>query len=60
MHSNKEYWIAKIEDNMARDKRNDRLLADLGWTVFHFWEKEVLKSLSECLEKIEFIIMEKM
>ena len=48
LKSNREYWIEKIEENMARDKRNDQLL-DMGWTPIHFWEKEVNKDLDKCV-----------
>lgn len=37
---------------MARDKRNDALLIDLGWTPVHFWEKEVLKNKNNCVNQI--------
>lgn len=53
---NREYWISKIEENMARDKRNDQLLTDRGWTVLHFWEKQVLKNTDYCIELIFFHI----
>ncbi|MEE1078965.1 MAG: very short patch repair endonuclease [Agathobacter sp.] len=49
LKSNREYWIEKIEENMARDKRNDQLLIDMGWTPIHFWEKEVNKDLDKCV-----------
>ena len=41
LKANREYWIEKIEENIARDRRNDEKLKELGWTVLHFWEKEV-------------------
>lgn len=50
---NREYWIEKIEENMARDLRNDRLLIQAGWTPIHFWEKEVMKNLPVCVAAIE-------
>ena len=49
LKSNREYWIEKIEENMDRDKRNDQLLIDMGWTPIHFWEKEVNKDLDKCV-----------
>lgn len=52
LKSNREYWIEKIEENIARDKRNDSLLIQSGWTVIHFWEKEVKKDIDQCVEKI--------
>ncbi len=47
---NREYWIEKIEENMARDKRVDGQLQEMGWTTVHFWEKQVLKHTDECLQ----------
>lgn len=53
---NRDYWIKKIEENMARDKRDDKLLTDDGWIVLHFWEKMVLKHTDYCIELIKFNI----
>jgi DNA mismatch endonuclease (patch repair protein) len=52
LKSNRDYWIEKIEENIARDKYNDGLLSEMGWTVIHFWEKEIKKNLDECVEMI--------
>lgn len=52
LKKNKEYWIEKIEENIARDKRNNELLIMDNWTVIHFWEREVLKNLEECISKV--------
>ena len=52
LKSNRDYWIEKIEENMARDKRNDDLLIADGWTVIHFWEKQVLKNLESCVDTV--------
>ena len=49
---NREYWIEKIEENMARDKRVDNQLHEMGWTTVHFWEKQVLKHTDECLQSV--------
>ena len=53
---NREYWIAKIEENIARDIRVDQDLRNLGWEPIHFWSKEVLSQLDDCLEDIEELI----
>lgn len=52
LKSNKEYWIEKIEENIERDKRNDRLLKEQGWIPLHFWEKEVKKDIEGCVARI--------
>ena len=36
--SNQAYWMAKIDGNKKRDKKNDKLLKDLGWNVIVVWE----------------------
>ena len=55
---NRKYWIEKIEENMARDKRVDLQLQEMGWTTIHFWEKQVLKHTDECL-KVVLELLEK-
>lgn len=37
---NSQYWAAKIERNLARDRRNDSALAEAGWLVVRAWEHE--------------------
>lgn len=59
LKSNREYWIEKIEENIARDKRNDELLKQMGWITIHFWEKEVNKSLDDCVTMISGMIRER-
>ena len=56
---NREYWIEKIEENIARDKRNDELLKTAGWSVVHFWEKEVLRNLDVCADAVFTVIKSK-
>ncbi len=52
LKSNLEYWIEKIEENIARDKRNDILLEQDGWIVIHFWEKQVKTDVEKCAKII--------
>ena len=54
---NREYWIEKIEENIARDLRNNQLLMQAGWTPIHFWEREVIKNLPACVAEIEEAIL---
>lgn len=54
---NRKYWIEKIEENMARDLRNDQLLTRAGWAPIHFWEKEIMKNLPACIAEIEDMIL---
>jgi len=52
LNRNREYWIEKIEENMARDKRNDATLMDAGWYVIRFWEKEILRDVDACADAV--------
>lgn len=55
---NKAYWIEKIEENIARDKRNDKELTAMGWIPIHFWSKEVIKDADGCVRDIEEMIIQ--
>ncbi|WP_122641661.1 very short patch repair endonuclease [Luxibacter massiliensis] len=51
--NNPDYWIKKIERNRSRDWENDKKLLFLGYTVIHFWGRDILKHTEECLKAIE-------
>lgn len=44
--TNRDYWLAKLERNQARDTRNIALLEETGWAVLTVWECE-LQDISE-------------
>jgi DNA mismatch endonuclease, patch repair protein len=46
------YWDEKIERNMRRDRSVERELADMGWQVLRFWDFQVLRSLTDCVDEI--------
>lgn len=50
---NKEYWINKIERNMARDREDDRKLIAMGWVPVHFWGQDILENISGCMDAID-------
>ena len=57
---NSEYWIAKIERNMARDVLNDKALIYRDWVVIHFWGSDIKKDLDGCVLTVkEFIFNQK-
>lgn len=41
--SRQEFWQAKFESNVNRDRRNRRALKKSGWNVLVVWECEVMK-----------------
>lgn len=50
--SNRDYWVPKIERNMKRDQEVTERLQHEGWIVLRFWEWQIRKNLSECVENI--------
>lgn len=38
--NNAEWWAAKLEANVSRDRGADQTLADMGWAVVRVWEHE--------------------
>ncbi|MFD0064889.1 very short patch repair endonuclease [Streptomyces sp. NPDC056637] len=38
--ANAEWWRAKLDRNMARDRETTECLTTSGWTVLRFWEHE--------------------
>ncbi|MEV8522652.1 very short patch repair endonuclease [Streptomyces sp. NPDC052000] len=38
--ANAEWWRAKLEKNIARDRETTEHLTAAGWTVLRFWEHE--------------------
>ena len=45
-----DYWI---ERNIERDKEKDLLFQAEGWTVIHFWGKDIEKYAEECIAVIK-------
>lgn len=50
--TNHEYWDAKIRRNMQRDEEVNKQLRALGWTVLRFWDEEINKSLTACVQAV--------
>lgn len=51
--SNKDFWISKIERNIARDKEVNEHLISQGWKVLRFWGKQIEKDAAGCADIIE-------
>lgn len=56
--SNREYWLEKIEENIARDARVDKELTALEWIPIRFWSKAVMTDPDECVRAIKETIFE--
>ena len=50
--SNQDFWYKKIERNIERDIEVNEFLSKEGWNILRFWDKEILKNLDFCVEKI--------
>ena len=51
--SNRDFWIPKIERNIARDREVTEHLTKDGWIVLRFWGNEIKKNLTRCADAIE-------
>lgn len=47
-----EWWVAKIERNMARDREVNELLEHQGWTVVRLWEHDVLTDAAAAASRV--------
>lgn len=57
IHSNRDYWIPKIEKNIVRDGAVDKELKALGWQVLRFWGTDIQKNLDACISDIQDTIL---
>ena len=48
----RDFWISKIERNMARDRSNNRALWALGWRVRRIWATDLLKRPDDAAERV--------
>lgn len=50
--TNRDFWIPKIARNIRRDLEVNALLNDCGWSVFRFWDDEILTKTGRCVSKV--------
>jgi len=48
--TNSDYWEAKLERNVARDRRNDVALKAAGWSVVRVWEHDSPQRAADIVE----------
>lgn len=46
------WWREKINETVARDLRQSRLLRQRGWTVLRFWEHELNSNMNRCVRRL--------
>ena len=57
--SNQDFWIKKIERNIARDREVNEKLSEDGWTILRFFGNEIKKDIDGCVKKISDTIEQK-
>lgn len=50
--SHNNYWDNKIENNVKRDKKYNKLLKKKGITVIRFWEHQVKDDINKCYSEL--------
>ena len=54
--SNVQFWKDKFDKNIARDKKKNKELLDLGWNVLVFWECDIKTDIFDCSKIIKEIL----
>lgn len=52
IHTRKDFWIEKIENNIRRDRLVNKTLRKQGWTVLRFWGRDIEKKTETCVKEI--------
>lgn len=47
--SNRDYWLAKLQRNKARDREVNHILRNRGWRVVRLWEHDLLRATNAAL-----------
>lgn len=55
-----EFWNAKFESTVARDRQNEDKLIAKGWRVITVWECDIKKNLSKVVDDICCVLKESM
>jgi DNA mismatch endonuclease (patch repair protein) len=51
--TNREFWIKKLEANLARDREVNTKLKKEGWRVVRFWQKDIESDPEKCANTIK-------
>ena len=51
--TNTAFWKEKLTKNVERDKLVNKTLRKQGWTILRFYDKDIRKNVSKCVDKIE-------
>jgi len=54
--TNHKFWKDKLNGNVARDKKVEKILKKENWIVYKIWECELEKKTNKTLKKLEIFI----
>jgi DNA mismatch endonuclease (patch repair protein) len=54
-----EWWVSKIERNIARDKEVNQQLAEQGWRVLRIWASDVLRDRDQAASRVLALLRER-
>lgn len=54
--TNSSFWREKLKRNRARDRRANRKLKKLGWTVLRTWEHELTEDVASVVARIRSLV----
>ncbi|HEY0160778.1 MAG TPA: very short patch repair endonuclease [Thermoanaerobaculia bacterium] len=55
-----DYWRARIERNIRRDRRAHRHLRRLGWVVVRVWQREFERESAPIVNAIELVVRDRL
>jgi len=55
---NRALWVEKLTRNRLRDERNNRALRRAGWSVWRFWDTDILKKPEKVKNRLRRIMNE--
>lgn len=50
--ANRQWWISKLDANVARDRDTDRRLDEAGWVVLRIWEHQDPEESAMLIERV--------
>lgn len=50
--TNKKYWLPKIEKNVERDLKNNKILKRMGFKVVRIWEHDTKRNFKKVLKRL--------
>lgn len=50
--ANRDWWLAKLQRNVERDRDTDQRLEDAGWVVIRVWEHEDARTAADLISGV--------